>query len=72
MDKFESYKPSTGTLEKLNVVRLYLQVLTLADIVDGHGCHIDPWALSGSKQAKVLIPWPSPEKPQESSWFLWR
>eukprot|EP00957_Ditylum_brightwellii_P036295 2748627-Ditylum_brightwellii.AAC.2 len=71
MDIFESMKPSTGTLEQLNAVRLFLQELTLADLANDTGTHIEPWDLSGTRIAKVLMHWTNQGRPPEQSWALW-
>eukprot|EP00957_Ditylum_brightwellii_P115113 8779421-Ditylum_brightwellii.AAC.1 len=65
MDCFEEKKPSTDTLEKFNVVCLYLGVLTVADITNDEERHIIQWALSGSLRAKVLLPWSNQGKPSD-------
>eukprot|EP00957_Ditylum_brightwellii_P171687 13070123-Ditylum_brightwellii.AAC.1 len=72
MDVFESFKPSLCTLDKLNAVRLYLQVLTLADITDKLGQNIKAWALAGTYVATICIDWPYKERPPDSYWILWR
>eukprot|EP00957_Ditylum_brightwellii_P155912 11868271-Ditylum_brightwellii.AAC.1 len=71
MDEFELLKLSSCTLEKLNSVRLYLRVLTLADITDKSGRFIEPWALSGLSVATVCINWPNQERQSERYWVLW-
>eukprot|EP00957_Ditylum_brightwellii_P151847 11562681-Ditylum_brightwellii.AAC.1 len=45
--------------------------MTLANIVNDSGIHIELWALSGSKVAKVQLHWPNQAKPPERSWVLW-
>eukprot|EP00957_Ditylum_brightwellii_P016042 1208602-Ditylum_brightwellii.AAC.1 len=45
--------------------------MTLADIVNDSGTHIEPWALSGSNVAKVQLHLPNQAKPPERSWVLW-
>jgi hypothetical protein len=72
MDVFESFKPSLCTLEKLNAVRLFLCVITLADITDESGRSIEAWALSGTSVATICIDWPYQARPPESYWVLWR
>ena len=72
MDVFESFKPSPCTLEKLNAVRLFLCVITLADITDESGRFIEAWALSGISVATICIDWPHQARPPESYWVLWR
>ena len=59
MDVFEREKPFPATLEQLNLVRLYCDVLTFADIVSDDGQYIKPWALTGCSKAKPIIPWPN-------------
>eukprot|EP00957_Ditylum_brightwellii_P004684 355915-Ditylum_brightwellii.AAC.1 len=51
MDVFEATTPSETTLEKLNIVRLYLGVLTLADIVSNDRRNILPWDLTDRSRA---------------------
>eukprot|EP00957_Ditylum_brightwellii_P017604 1326508-Ditylum_brightwellii.AAC.1 len=51
MDAFASSSSRDAALLHVNTVRLYLQVLTLADIVDESGSYILPLALTGSTQA---------------------
>eukprot|EP00957_Ditylum_brightwellii_P142685 10871765-Ditylum_brightwellii.AAC.1 len=70
MDIFESMKPPTGTLEQLSAIRLFLQALTLADLANNTGTHIEPWVLSGTRVAKVLMHWPNQGRPPEQSWAL--
>eukprot|EP00957_Ditylum_brightwellii_P062473 4741185-Ditylum_brightwellii.AAC.1 len=48
MDAFASSSPHDAALLHVSTVRLYLQALTLADIVDESGTYILPWALTGS------------------------
>eukprot|EP00957_Ditylum_brightwellii_P130577 9960826-Ditylum_brightwellii.AAC.1 len=71
MDVFEAKKPSDATLEKLNMVRLYLGVLTLADIASDDGRNILPWALTGRSRSKPMIPWPNHGMPPDSHCVLW-
>eukprot|EP00957_Ditylum_brightwellii_P062154 4717266-Ditylum_brightwellii.AAC.1 len=66
MNVFKSTKPPSATLEQLNMVQLYLGVLTLADIVSDDGQYIQPWALTGCKEAKPMIPWPNQAMPPGS------
>eukprot|EP00957_Ditylum_brightwellii_P022479 1696231-Ditylum_brightwellii.AAC.1 len=65
MDVFESFKPSSCTLDKLNAIRLYLRVLTLADIMDKSGQNIEAWALSGTHVATICIDWSYQERPPD-------
>jgi hypothetical protein len=47
-----------NTLKLLNYVRLYLRVITLADIANEQGNMIPGQRFSGSWQAKSIITWP--------------
>eukprot|EP00957_Ditylum_brightwellii_P064206 4872106-Ditylum_brightwellii.AAC.1 len=71
MDKFASSSPRDAALLHVNMVRLYLQVLTLADIVDESGSCILPWALTGSTRAMSMLGWPNQTKPSAYVWRIW-
>eukprot|EP00957_Ditylum_brightwellii_P166489 12672929-Ditylum_brightwellii.AAC.1 len=58
MDKFESAKPGTATLDLLCRVCLYLGATTLADICDDNGKVILSWALTGRTHGSPASPWP--------------
>ena len=49
-------------LERLNDIRLYLQVSRLSDIVNKEGSEIEAWAMYGPPQTTDLI-WPKQRKP---------
>eukprot|EP00957_Ditylum_brightwellii_P065524 4970230-Ditylum_brightwellii.AAC.1 len=68
MDVFISFHSGDATLEQLNLVCLYLGVLTLADITNKNGTEIEPLALTGTKQARPTLPWPNQERPLEICW----
>eukprot|EP00957_Ditylum_brightwellii_P175033 13326210-Ditylum_brightwellii.AAC.1 len=72
MDVFKCVKPSSATLEQLNMVRLYLRVLTLVDIASDDGWHIQTWDLIECNKAKPMIPWPNQAMPCGSCWITWR
>ena len=61
-----------ASLKKLNSFRVWLEVLTLADIVDYKGGIICQWAWEGSHKSTSQIYWPNQALPAESSWKLWR
>eukprot|EP00957_Ditylum_brightwellii_P184746 14070992-Ditylum_brightwellii.AAC.1 len=71
MDVFEQQTPSLDTLVKLNAVRLYLGVLTLADITNNEGMHIFPWTLTGKAKAKPMLPWPKQGMLSDKFWVIW-
>eukprot|EP00957_Ditylum_brightwellii_P056516 4284715-Ditylum_brightwellii.AAC.1 len=72
MDVFVASHPGDATLDKLNRVQLYVRALTLADITNDSGTHIDAWALTGAKRARPTIEWPNQEKPSDDCWVTWR
>eukprot|EP00957_Ditylum_brightwellii_P032567 2467947-Ditylum_brightwellii.AAC.1 len=55
MDVFESLGLSNSTLEQLNLVRLYLGLITLADVTNDKGKHIFCWVLSGTAHGRPTI-----------------
>ena len=65
---------SPSELASLNCCRLYLQVTTLADIVDGSGLRISKRAKDGIRDhtRPHYHPWPVQAKPGPSQWTLWR
>eukprot|EP00957_Ditylum_brightwellii_P037863 2863485-Ditylum_brightwellii.AAC.1 len=71
MDVFCSSHPGDAALEKLNLVQLYLGVITLADLINNVGTEIKPWALTGESRACPTIEWPNQEKPADSCFIMW-
>ena len=57
---------------QLNSVRLWLRVLTLADITDPTGKYIEAWARTGSRRLASSLHWPRQVRPSEASLQLWR
>eukprot|EP00957_Ditylum_brightwellii_P172335 13119819-Ditylum_brightwellii.AAC.1 len=68
MDVFVASHPGNATLEKLTRVQLKLGALTLADITNDSGTHIEAWALTGAKCACSTIKWPNHKKPSDECW----
>lgn len=64
----------THILKRINLCRLYLQVLSLADITTGGGKTISQAAQSGNEftSLRESYDWPMQSKPPESDWILWR
>ena len=52
---------------KLNSVRLWLQVITLADITDPTGRYIEAWERTGSTSLQSNLAWPRKERPSQSA-----
>ena len=63
---------TTKQLEKLNAVRLYLQVITISDLVDPTGAYIPAGALQGEWQAGSDLLWPDQPSPAKVWWALFR
>jgi hypothetical protein len=73
MDYFVSRKFKPQQLEVLNHCRIYLQVLSLTDIVTADGKQIIIPALNGNKltDRKSTLNWPIQQRPTKSAWKLW-
>eukprot|EP00957_Ditylum_brightwellii_P211328 15366049-Ditylum_brightwellii.AAC.1 len=69
--KANRFHPGDATLEKLNLVRLYLGVVTLADLTNDAGTEIKPWVLTGERRVCPTIEWPNQEKPADSCFITW-
>ena len=61
-----------ATLEKANAVRLYLRVLTIADISDVNGTFIPAGQLDGNWQSGSDLKWPHQPKPPKTFWTTFR
>jgi hypothetical protein len=66
---------SNAEIRKLNYCRLYLQVVTLADVTKPNGVELDPNLLRGypslmsSKSTLLSV---NQDRPSEKEWMLWR
>eukprot|EP00957_Ditylum_brightwellii_P047038 3571762-Ditylum_brightwellii.AAC.1 len=49
-----------------------MKIITLTDIGNEYGTHIEPWALTGSTTARTTLSWPAQSRPTDSDWTLWR
>jgi hypothetical protein len=60
-------------LKCMNACRMYLQVVTLADIVDGSGKKVLPEFLKGWHQhdRRSVYEWPNQETPNKMTWKRW-
>jgi Reverse transcriptase (RNA-dependent DNA polymerase) len=75
MDIFiNSAKYSPQELQQLNWCRIYLQVITVADITDARGHRILHHIWQGNKetQPRAQYAWPNQGKPSRQSWIAWR
>jgi hypothetical protein len=74
MDYFVEEGYSAAALGSLNRCRLYLQVITLADISSADGSYIIPEALQGIplSSRRSRFTWPNQQCPPHSAWELWR
>lgn len=72
MESSKSYK---GTLlQRINAVRLYLQVFFLSDIVNSSGYHIDPSYTKPNQpqHRKTTLQCPNQHLPPPKAWTDWR
>jgi len=74
MDIFWKHGYCGSQLAALNHCRLWLQIVTLADIVDGHGTHMLLTILARVKQHSSPSPyrWPKQGPPNSMQWSLWK
>ena len=70
MDKVFDSGLSSETILKINRCRMYLNVLTLADISLGDGSTIDPDMYQGrqSEHRRSKHQWPRQVRPPRSAW----
>lgn len=73
MDKFLQIPGITnGELRQANAVRLYMRILTIADIADPSGEFIPDGMLTGDWQAGTDIYWPYQARPPPEFWAVFR
>ncbi|KAL7552549.1 hypothetical protein ACHAWF_016169 [Thalassiosira exigua] len=73
MERFATHSRATKEqLEKLNAVRLYMRVVTVADLADPTGRFIPDGMLIGDWQAGSDLHWPTQELPPKRHWALFR
>jgi hypothetical protein len=75
MDEFLQLPFSPTEFKDINKCRIYLRVLTLADIVTGNGKHITNDAFIGrrrTRQANHSYQWPNWGQPTFKQWKVWR
>ena len=76
MDQFTSHTPhfTPKTLKRLNACRIFLQILTLADITDGSGSHILKCSLQGTRHIdrRSSFRWPQQVCPSPAASNIWR
>ena len=74
MKLFHDAGSTKNQLKYLNRCRLFLRVVTLADIFEADGKTITTQAWNGSKmmETRKNIVWPVQKRPNEIQWTLWR
>ena len=73
MDAFVRCNTTPVNLRKANRCRLYLQVLTVADITTGDGRELTVSAINGVKEeCQTSLDWPYQPKPPAEDWKVWR
>ena len=73
MDRFTSIVGITPReLDKVNQVRLYLRVITIADLVHPSGGYIPDDTLTGEWRAGSDLLWPKQPRPRKEWWALFR
>ena len=61
-------------IEAINRCRIYMQVVTLADIANGSGTFVTKKAYMGERDLdrQSMYIWPTQEKPPKKDWKLWK
>ena len=74
MELFHDAGATKTQLKHLNRCRLFLRVISLADIFEADGKTITLQAWKGSRmiETRKNIVWPNQKRPNESQWTLWR
>ena len=72
MDRFHSRGFNNRTMFILNKCRMYLHVITVADIVNPHGTHVSHWSLIGERKKQSHLQWPRSTLPTQQNWALWK
>ena len=73
MDRFILIPRITPSeLKQANAVRLYMRILTIADITDPSGCYIPSGMLTGEWQAGSDLHWPHQPMPPKAFWATFR
>lgn len=63
MEEFSRVGAGEADLRSLNSCRMFLQEITLSDIVSLGGTKIEGWALGGAKVVNSRLRWPRQAKP---------
>jgi hypothetical protein len=73
MELFHHQSHPSTIISILNRCRIYLNVITVADIVSADGTHILPWVKQGHrhKDRHSTLNWPNQEKPPPKDWKIW-
>jgi hypothetical protein len=71
---FLDQKLHHSTLDSINRCRIYLQVITIADITSADGTYILPEVKLGQHPSgrKSTLQWPYQGRPAASDWITWR
>ena len=74
MERFQTLGYKCKQLAALNRCRLFLQVTSAADIVDGSGDQLSKEAYIGRKNSyrRSSYVWPSQQSPSKPTWAKWR
>ena len=72
MDKFRTRGYNNRTMAILNKCRMYLHIITVADIVNPHGTHVSHWAIIGARTKQSHLRWPRSTPPTQQNWALWK
>lgn len=63
---------ATNELQTLNQFRMFLQVITISDIMEVDGIHFKTSCTTNPSPQRSSLKWPDTPKPPTSAWYLWR
>jgi len=72
MAQFQSRNFKPKTMHILNKCRMFLNVITVADITNPHGTHIIKDTLVGKKHRTSHLKWPNCPTPTPQDWAIWK
>ena len=72
MNQFRARGFKPRTMHILNKCRMYLNIITVADITNPYGTHIVNKPLHGTKHKLSHLQWPRSPSPTPNDWKIWK
>jgi len=70
--KAKSRKITNKIIEEANICRIYLRIITVAELADLNGREISPHKINGEWRAQSTLVWPTQAKPSDKMWKSFR